>query len=148
LKKKTIIGRKDKADLPDLALEDIDLKIDTGAYTSAIHCQKIATRKVNGKRVLTFTLLDPSHSQYEENEFSAEDFTEKQIKSSFGSSEKRFVIETTICLFGKTHPIKFSLSDRGEMRTPVLIGRKFLKGKFVIDPSKSNLSFKLKSSKK
>jgi hypothetical protein len=145
LKKKIIIGRKDKADLPSLALKNIDLKIDTGAYTSAIHCQEIRITKVDGKRILTFTLLDPSHSHYEENEFSTKDFTEKQIKSSFGRSEKRFVIETTICLFGKTHTIKLSLSDRGEMRSPILIGRKFLKGKFIVDPSKSNLSYKLKS---
>ncbi|GLR15632.1 ATP-dependent zinc protease family protein [Portibacter lacus] len=148
MKKKLTIGRKDKGDLPDLDLKNIDLKIDTGAYTSAIHCRKIAIKIVDGKEVLTFTLLDPSHNQYDEKEFSTDDFTEKRIKSSFGSSEKRYIIKTTIRLFAIRYKIELSLSERGEMRFPILIGRKFLMGRFIINPSKYDLSYKLKLSKR
>jgi hypothetical protein len=146
LKKKIIIGRKDKGDFPDLELRNIDLKIDTGAYTSAIHCHKIKTKEINGNQILTFTLLDPSHKQYGDKEFSTDKFREKRIKNSFGSSEKRFVIKTSIRLFGKKYAIELSLSERGEMRFPILIGRKFLMGKFIVNPSEYDLSYKLKLS--
>jgi hypothetical protein len=91
-----------------------------------------------------FTLLDPSHSQYGENEFSTDTFKEKKIKNSFGSSETRFVIQTRIQVFGKSFEIELSLSERGEMRFPILIGRKFLMGKFIVNPSKYDLSYKRK----
>ncbi len=120
----------------------MDIKMDTGAYTSAIHCHKIEKREKEGKEVLVFSLLDPSHSQYQDQEFSVEEYTEKRIKSSFGSSEKRYVIETDIMLFGQKYAIELSLSKRGEMKFPILIGRRFLMGKFIVDPSRYNLSYK------
>jgi len=144
LRKKIIIGRKDIADFPDLKLKDISLKVDTGAYTSAIHCHKIETKEIDGTQILSFVLLDPSHPNYENKEFSTDSFREKRIKNSFGSSEKRFVIKTNIRLFGKKYSIELSLSERGEMRFPILIGRKFLMRKFVVDPSKYDLSYKQK----
>lgn len=147
MKKKTTIGRKDKADFPILGLKDVDIKIDTGAYTSAIHCRKIETKEKEGKEILVFTLLDPSHPQYNHQEFSVEVYHEKRIKNSFGSSEKRFVIETDIRIFGKSYPIELSLSERGEMRFPILVGRKFLMGKFIVNPSKYDLSHKRKLNK-
>ena len=146
-KEKITIGRRDKGDFPDLKLENIDLKIDTGAYTSAIHCRKIELREVEGQQVLFFTLLDPSHPQYEGKEFSTDKWREKRVKNSFGGSEKRFVIKTSMRLFGKKYGIELSLSERGEMRFPILIGRKFLMGKLVVDPSQYDLSFQLKVSK-
>lgn len=144
MKKKIILGRKDKASFPNLGLIGVNIKIDTGAYTSAIHCHKIEKKLINGKEILTFTLLDPSHDQYLHEEISTDKFKVKQVKNSFGSSEKRYVIDTNIVLFGKTHPIQLSLSERGKMRFPILIGRRFIMGKYVVDSSKYDLSFKNK----
>jgi len=142
LKKKLTLGRKDKADFPEMSLKGIDIKMDTGAYTSAIHCHNITTTKIDGIETLTFTLLDPTHNKYDGKEYKTVKFSEKRIKNSFGSSEKRFVIETEIKLFGKNHPIELSLSERGKMKFPILIGRRFLMGKFVVDSSKYDLSYK------
>jgi hypothetical protein len=142
LKEKRTIGRKDKVDFPKFSLQEIDIKMDTGAYTSSIHCHKIETKEKDGKEVVVFTLLDPSHPQYDKQELSTGDYHEKVIKNSFGHSEKRFIIETTILFFGEEYPIKLSLSERGEMKYPVLIGRRFLMGKFVVDTAKYNLSYK------
>lgn len=141
---KIIIGRKDKADFPGLGLEDIDIKMDTGAYTSSIHCHSIQEVEEHGKRCVLFQLLDPSHKQYQHKEFKQEVFREKLVKNSFGTSEKRFIIETTILLFGEKHLIQLSLSRRGEMRFPVLLGRRFLMGKFIVDTALYNLSKKQK----
>jgi hypothetical protein len=140
-KTKLTIGRRDKANFPELNLQDIDIKIDTGAYTSAIHCHQIGQKIINGKQHVVFTLLDPSHPQYDNKEYSTKNFTEKRVKNSFGGSEKRFVVKTNILLFGQEFKIRLSLSERGEMRFPILIGRKFLVGKFIVDPAKCDLSF-------
>jgi len=141
-KQKIIIGRKDKANFPELGQKMLDIKMDTGAYTSAIHCHKIELKKIKGKEVLFFTVLDPSHPKYQGREFSTEKYSEKRIKSSFGTSEKRFIIETDIFLFGKKYDIELSLSERREMKFPILIGRRFLMGKFIVDSSKYDLSYK------
>jgi hypothetical protein len=147
LKQKFTLGRKDKAKFPELGLVDIDIKMDTGAFTSAIHCHKIGKKTINGKDVVVFTLLDPSHPQYNNQEFTVENYLEKRIKNSFGSSEKRFVIKTVILLFGKKHSIELSLSERGEMKFPILIGRRFLMGKFIVDSARYDLSYKRRQKK-
>ena len=64
-----------------------------------------------------------------------------------GQSEPRYRIKTEIILFGKTQEIFLTLSDREEMRFPVLLGRNFLSKKFIVDINKTNLSFKLKNQK-
>ncbi len=145
LKNKITIGRKDKGDFPEFDLTDIDLKIDTGAYTSAIHCHRIRTEEKAGKETLYFTLLDPSHDQYEKRELSTEQFRVKRVRSSNGNAEERYLIKTKIRLFGKQYSISLTLSERGEMRFPILIGRKFLMGKLIVDPALYDLSYNQKS---
>jgi len=140
--KKITIGRKDKADFPEYKLLGIDIKMDTGAYTSAIHCHEIKIKNIKGKDCLTFVPLDPSHPQYKGKDIHVENYREKVIKNSFGGAEKRYIVETNILLFGKKSKIELSLSKRGEMKFPVLIGRKFLMGKYLVDSSKYNLSYK------
>jgi hypothetical protein len=59
---KITIGRADKADFPELSLLDIDLKIDSGAYTSSVHCTNIEEVTLGYTSYIKFTLLDPEHS--------------------------------------------------------------------------------------
>lgn len=142
---KILIGRKDKADFPELSLNDIDIKIDSGAYTSTIHCTNIKEIESNNEKKLKFTLLDPEHEHYNNKEFTTKNYTSKIVKSSNGISEIRFMINTTIIIFNKELPIYLTLSERKEMKFPVLLGRKFLNNKFIIDTTKTNLSYRLKT---
>ncbi len=66
MKAKKLVGRSDKVDLPELNFFDLDAKIDTGAYTSAIHCHRIRVVNKNGKKLLHFILVDPAHPAYNE----------------------------------------------------------------------------------
>ena len=142
---KIIVGRTDKADFPELSLEEIDVKIDSGAFTSSIHCSNINEFRINNESLIKFTLLDPEHSFYNDKEFSSKNYTSKMVKSSNGISEKRFMIQTEIMIFNTKFPIYLTLSERKDMKFPVLLGRKFLNKKFVIDTAKKNLSYKLKN---
>lgn len=141
------IGRIDKADFPELHLEDLALKVDTGAYTSSIHCHDIRRVKEDDIEYIEFKLLDPSHPLYNNKVFKIKDFKEKKIKSSIGKKQKRFIIKTKIVIFGKKYKIELSLSDRSEMRFPILLGRKFLNKRFVVDTAQKNISFTLKNNK-
>jgi len=144
---KITIGRNDKADFPELSLSDIDVKIDSGAYTSSIHCSNIKEITLNKESLIQFTLLDPEHPFYNNKEFTSKNYTSKIVKSSNGISETRFMIHTEIIIFNKKFPIYLTLSERKEMKFPILLGRKFLNKKFVIDTAKKNLSYKLKNIK-
>lgn len=134
------IGRTDKADFPSLHLHDIDVKIDTGAYTSTIHCKNVQVED----NYLKSVFLDPEHPAYHEKEFIFDKYDVRVVKSSNGQTQARYRILTEIELFGKCYPIFLTLSDRGEMKYPVLLGRKFLTKRFVVDINRTNLSYKLK----
>jgi hypothetical protein len=142
---KITIGRFDKADFPELSLEDIDVKIDSGAYTSSIHCSNIEEITVDGESLIRFQLLDEEHPFYNHKSFDTKNYSSKIVKSSNGISEKRFMIQTEIIIFNKKLPIFLTLSERKDMKFPILLGRKFLNKKFVIDTAKKNLSNKLKN---
>lgn len=134
-----VIGRSDKIDIPEFGLSNIPAKIDTGANRSCIHCSEIKISTVDGKEEITFHIpLDSSHGI---NTFHAKSFTRKKIKSSNGHVEERYVIKTTIVLFGKKYATSFSLSDRAEMKFPILLGRKLLANHFVVDVTKQDLSY-------
>jgi len=136
-KEKKIIGRSDIANFPDLKLEEIAIKIDTGAYTSSIHCKDIIEE--NG--VLKCTFLDEDHPQYNSMLFTFTEYKKITVRSSNGIAQKRYEVKSTIQLFNKTYKISLSLNDRQEMKFPVLIGRKFLNDKFIVDTQLKDLSF-------
>lgn len=123
-----IIGRREFLDFPELGIFHIEGKIDTGAYTSSIHCESIVVLQEEGKPVLYVTI--------EQNEMKLlrfEKFSRKTIKNSFGEMEERYVIKTVFHIGEKKIRSVISLSNRDNMRFPVLIGRRLLKGKFLID---------------
>lgn len=141
---KIVIGRRDRADFPSLGLFDIDVKIDTGAYTSSIHCHNIEVVAADGGKQVRFNLLDPSHADYDEKEFVLPIARVKYVKSSSGASEKRFFIKTQILLFEELIELELSLTDRSDMKFPVLLGRKLLKKRFIVDVARFNLSYRSK----
>ncbi len=130
-----LIGRREFVDFPELNLFGVEAKIDTGAYTSSIHCQDILLKNVDGKNVLYFKLLDELHPEYSEKIHEFTEFDKKKIKNSFGEMEERYIIKTKIKIGKKIIRSTLSLSDRESMRYPVLIGRRILKRKFIIDPN-------------
>ena len=132
-----ILGRYDRVDLPQLGLSHIHAKVDTGAYTSSIHCHK--AQVVDG--ILEFILLDEEHPEFTGMKFTFSEFEERYIKNSFGEVERRFVIVTTLKIFNEEIETEFSLSNRGSLKFPILIGRKILRNRYLIDITKKNLSY-------
>jgi len=133
--KKDIIGRTMMVDLPKLGFMKIAAKVDTGAYFCSLHCNRIETKEKNGKPILCFMLLDPSHPEYKEKEIRFKKFGTKTIKSSFGDIEERYIIRTIVHINNRRVRTYVTLTNRGSMKYPMLIGRRLLKNKFVVDVS-------------
>lgn len=137
-----VIGRTDIIDMPELGLHDVDAKIDTGAYTSSIHCSRIRLKKdTDGSEMITFTIPGSKLHEKGVHHFKVRQFEERNIRSSNGQIQKRYVIKTQIILFGRKIRAEFSLADRSSMKFPILLGRKLLQGRFIVDVSKKDLSY-------
>lgn len=128
-----ILGSFESVSFPDFAvIGDVTAKIDTGAYTGALHCTKIKEEKTEKGSILHFSPFDHPDTQ-----MSVDDFVVRHVRSSNGENQARYFINTKIQISGKTYPIILSLADRSEMKWPVLIGRRFLRNNnFLVDVSK------------
>lgn len=139
-----ILGRIEQVNLPEWDFYDLDAKIDTGAFTSSLHCHHLDTFSKNDQNWIRFFLLDPEHSSYNDKMLEMPLWDRREVKSSNGVSELRFFVKTNIELFGDRYSIELSLADRSAMKYPLLLGRKFLKkGPFLVDITKKNLSLKM-----
>ncbi len=139
---KKILGRKDLVSFPDFELENVPVKIDSGAYSSSMHCQSIEVVEFDEKEQLRVVFLDSGISGYTGKEVVFDDFKTKTVKSSNGIAQERFFVKGTVRLFGQTYETVFSLTERTGLRNPILLGRRLLNKRFLIDTSKTNCSYK------
>jgi hypothetical protein len=138
---KRTIGRLEHVSFPELGLANIEAKIDTGAYTTALHCHDIKVVERDGEQKLCFKPLRTTEEGAEKaKEFCTTEYGTKEIRNSFGEVEKRYIIKTSVCIGRKRIRAFISLTDRGNMRFPVLIGRRILKNRFIVDVSQVFLS--------
>ena len=141
---KRVLGRRELIDFPGFDLGGVEAKVDTGAYTSAIHCTDICLEADAQQRpVLLVHLLDPGHAGADGRPLRFAEFELRDIRSSNGEVQERYVIRAVVQLYGQEFETEFSLSDRSDMKHPVLLGRSLLRqGRFVVDVAKRNLSYK------
>jgi hypothetical protein len=126
------VGTFEAVQFPEFGSAVVKAKIDTGAYTGAMHCADIREEVVDGGMVLHFVPLDC------DKEIKQDDFLIKYVRSSNGKRQKRYFINTKITIQGDVYDITLSLTSRSEMRYPVLIGRRFLRNNaFLVDPGKA-----------
>lgn len=143
---KIIIGRVEKISFPELGVNKTHAKIDSGADLSAVWATAI--REKDG--LLKFKLFGKKHPQYTGREivFKRSDYLLTKITNSFGQSELRYVVKLQVKIGGKLVRGTFSLSDRGKKTYPILIGRKLLNKKFLVDVSKGSPLTKLEQAEK
>jgi len=139
-----ILGRCERVDLPKLGLNALHAKIDTGAYNCSLHCSKAEI--ING--ILQVILLDEEHPGYTGSVVIFKKFDRREIKNSFGEAELRFVVKTTIRICDRLIRAEFSLSNRGNLKFPVLLGRKILRSRFLIDVTKKDVCYQKRNENK
>lgn len=131
----TIIGRAERADLVDLSVTGVPVKIDTGADASSIWAHIVELRKDNNLHVVFF---DETSAFYtgEEHVFASDQYTVTRVANSFGQRELRYKVKLRIRVKKRLVNGTFTLSDRSKKLYPILIGRALLTNKFLVDVSK------------
>lgn len=127
---KKTIGRKENVNFPELHIDHFPARIDTGAFTSSIHCSEV--KELDNDKV-EFVFLDKSHPKYTGEKFVFDIKKRVKVKSSNGQAESRLVIQTKMVILENQYEVLFTLADRSGMKNPVLIGRQFLHNKFIVD---------------
>ena len=138
---KLIIGGKEKIILNKISKNKIYARIDTGAKTSSVHCEKFWVENKRGKKVLFAAILTKT------NICTFTEFKTKKIKSSNGISEKRLIVNLSFTIGEHSFESEFTLSDRNKMKNPVLLGRKFIRGHFLVDVTRNFILSGKKSTK-
>ena len=122
--KRVTVGSFEVVSMPQFNLSDVVAKIDTGAYSGAVHCTdiKIIRRGLIRKRILQFTPAGNPELRTE-----TDTFIKKYVRSSTGHRVARYLVPTEIAIAGKSYKIEIGLSDRSDMKKQILIGRRFLR---------------------
>ena len=128
---KKIIGATTTVNFPELDWHGVPARVDTGAATSSFHCSRVKLVEKEGTTFLSFCLdMKKGHSK---TDILVRDFKEMTVKNSFGNSERRYVIKTVVEVAGRKVSTLLSLADRHKMSFPVLLGRRLLQGRFIVD---------------
>lgn len=133
-KLKAVIGRAERVDFPSAGVFNVPAKIDTGAYRTSVWATDI--REEDG--VLKFKLMGPRSEFYSGKECQVTKYDVVDVENSFGSKEDRYSIMFSVKVGHKTIRTNVTLSNRGNKTYPVLIGRKFLRGRYLVDVSEGD----------
>ncbi len=126
----TVIGVSSLVDFVGYKnLKDIPARIDTGARTSSLWASDI---KIKNK-VATFKLFGPESNYYTGKVVRKPVVGTREVTSSTGHEQTRYVVNMSVKLHGKRLNAKFTLSDRSTQTYPILIGRNTLRGNFLVD---------------
>lgn len=137
IRDKFVLGRYEAVNFPELSYEHVKAKVDTGAKSSAIHASNIREIKKDGKLVLRCHLLGKRNKYWY-----FEDYNIITVKSSNGIKENRYVVSLKVQVFKRAYKTAFTLSNRISMNFPVLLGRKFLRKRYVVDVSEAYLGMR------
>ncbi len=140
--KLTVIGTNALVGIEGIPLA-VPAKIDTGADGTAIWASNIHLQDDGS---LCFVFFDKQSPLYTGEVQRYDDFKIAKVTSSTGHGEFRFVIQLPIEVGGKRVRVWCSLTDRSRRTFPMLIGKRTLKGKFIVDVSKAEVAVKKKHS--
>lgn len=125
-----LIGWREHVGLPELGLDRITAKIDTGARTSALHASRIVHFERDGDRWVRFRVPHSGLSVTPTCEARLVD--QRRITNTSGVPQERLVIETSLVLGDRRWRIEVSLADRAAMTMPLILGRTALRRRRVL----------------
>jgi len=139
-----LVGRREKVSFPELEVLDVIAKIDTGAYRSSLHGKVVSVeRDSENMEWVIFEPLGKKQFLRPRRKIKLPLLFWKDVKSSNGSISRRPFVELNLQIGTMTVKGEFGITDRSGMKCTVLLGRKILKGKFLVDVSRVNLGGKV-----
>ncbi|MCR4290909.1 MAG: ATP-dependent zinc protease [Candidatus Scalindua sp.] len=139
---KVVVGWREWANLPELHIPAIKVKIDTGAKTSALHAFDVKIFHKRGKRCVSFNIHPLQNNNNISRHCKAELADERVIKSSNGQEESRYVIRSVIQIGSLHQNIFITLTNRDIMSYRMLLGREAM-CLLLVDPATSFCQGKL-----
>ena len=134
------VGWREWISLPELQIESIKAKLDTGARSSALHTYFIEPLLSSGKPKVRFGVHPLQRTDKKDVVCTADIIDYRRIVDSGGHPEMRYVIQTRVLIGGRSWIIDLSLTNREQMRFRLLLGRTAISERLIIDPQ---LSFTL-----
>lgn len=141
-----VLGWREWIALPDLGVDLIECKVDTGARTSALHAFYVEPFEKDGINHVRFGLHPERNNTRTELHCEAEVIDRRMVSDSGGHKEQRYVIRTHIVIGDLTWPIETTLTNRDSMRFRMLLGRTAIVDNFVVDPGADHLAGKPEAS--
>ena len=132
-----VIGQNELVSIGTRAI-DVPAKIDTGADSSSIWASDI---KVRRDGTLIFKLFGEGSDYYSGKVFKRTDYKVAMVRSAMGEEQIRYRTRMTIKVAGRKIRVLFNLSDRSRNNFKILIGRRTVSGKFLVDVSKKAIAF-------
>lgn len=132
---KTVIGRVEWISVinPEAKFR---ARVDTGAQTCSLHAENIVEKEIDGKQYVEFSTEDDTGTKHT---FLKEVVKRTIVKSTSGSSERRYVIRLDFDFGGEKITANVNLNNRKTLRHNFLIGRNLLLGNYIVDVSQSRL---------
>ncbi|MFE7067453.1 ATP-dependent zinc protease [Microbacterium sp. NPDC057658] len=135
----TLTGWREWVSLPDLGVDWIKAKIDTGARTSSLHAFDIQEFERDGEAWVRFRVKPWQDSQEDAVVVESPIHDRRAVRSSSGHAQERLVVQLIIRLVDREVMAEVTLSNRDEMGFRMLIGREALRRGYVVDPARSFL---------
>ena len=132
-----IIGWRERVSLPEFDVQRIKAKIDTGATTSALHAFRPQFSQRDDGEWISFEIHPRRRSQKDAVRVDAKVSTYRYVRSSNGTRELRPVITTKISLGEDVWEVEITLTNRYLMAYRMILGRSALRGRFIVDSSRS-----------
>lgn len=133
------VGWREWIALPQLGIDRIKVKVDTGARTSALRASAIEPYQQRGSNRVRFTVHPLQTDRQIEQQCDAEVVERRWVSDSGGHRELRYVITTELLIPDRGWPIEVTLTARPGMRFCMLLGRTAIIDRFVVDPARSYL---------
>lgn len=146
--KKKIVGWREWVKLPDLKVDKIKAKLDTGARTSALHAFRVTPFTKDSASYVRFYLHPLQRKSAPEVKCVALVIDHRTVTDSGGRREERPVIRTVLKIGKSRYPIELTLTNRDEMGFRMLLGRQALRRRYLVDPSRSFVIRKKRKTKK
>ncbi len=136
--------------LPELGVDTIKAKVDTGARTSALHAFDVEQYADGERRMVRFKVHPIQRDSHHTVEASAPLVDMRVVRNpGHGPREElRPVIATALQVGDVRFPIELTLTRRDAMGFRMLLGRQAIRNRFVVDPGKSFVSSAEKRKKK